>query len=105
MLRRLQAQPAAFTPNGDGVNDEVTITYDLRNIEAPRQISVKVFDLSGRLVRELMDTPARSGSFVSMWNGRNGAGELVAPGIYFYRVDLGTDKGDEVASGALTVVY
>lgn len=105
LLRRLQAQPTAFTPNGDGVNDEVTITYDLRNIEAPRQISVKVFDLSGRLVRELMDTPARSGSFVSMWNGRNGAGELVAPGIYFYRVDLGTDKGDEVASGALTVVY
>lgn len=105
LVRRLRAQPAAFTPNGDGVNDQVTISYDLRNIEAPRQITVKIFDLSGRMVRELIDAPARSGSFTSMWYGRNGGGELVSPGIYLYRVNLDTDKGDNVASGALTVIY
>ena len=105
LVRKVTAQPATLTPNGDGINDQTTISYDLRNIGVPRQIALRVFDLSGRLVREVISTPAVSGSFAAVWDGRRTEGGLVAPGVYLYQVDLTTDKGLSAAAGTVAVAY
>ena len=105
LVRKVTAHPATLTPNGDGINDQTMISYDLRNIGVPRQIVLRIFDLSGRLVREVISTPAVSGSFAAVWDGRRTEGDLVAPGVYLYQVDLTTDKGLSAAAGTVAVAY
>ena len=105
LVRKVTAHPATLTPNGDGINDQTMISYDLRNIGEPRQIALRIFDLSGRLVREVISTPAVSGSFAAVWDGRRTEGDLVAPGVYLYQVDLTTDKGLSAAAGTVAVAY
>ena len=105
LVRKVTAHPTTLTPNGDGINDQTMISYDLRNIGAPRQIALRIFDLSGRLVREVISTPAVSGSFAAAWDGRRTGGDLVAPGVYLYQVDLTTDKGISAAAGTVAVAY
>ena len=105
LISRLQARPSPFTPNGDGVNDQVRIAYDLRDLDTPQQLTLRIFDLGGRIVREVVAVPSRSGSFDHAWDGRDDSGQVVPPGLYLYQVDLATDEGREVSSGILSVVY
>ena len=105
LVRRVQAVPPTLTPNGDGINDQTMISYDLRNIGTPRQVALQIFDLSGRVIREVVATPAVSGSFETAWDGRDNAGAVVPPGVYLYQVDLATDKGSSVAAGTVSVAY
>ncbi len=104
LISRVQATPATFTPNGDGVNDRVAIAYELRDLESQRPIRLRIYDLSGRLVRQSAAS-TRSGSFAQTWNGRDQAGALVPPGLYLYQLDWDTDQGREVANGMVGVAY
>jgi hypothetical protein len=76
-LMLFPAHPNPFT-------DETTIRF-----EAPRgvsQVSVAVFDTSGRLVRHLFDEPAVGGRCLINWNGADEQGRPVASGVYFCRM-------------------
>lgn len=50
------------------------------------QTTLKIFDLSGRLVRILVDGPQEPGSYKVNWDGKDNSGKRVAPGVYFYRL-------------------
>ena len=41
-----------------------------------------IFDVSGRLIRRLVDAPQSAGSHEQTWTGHDDAGSLVAPGTY-----------------------
>jgi hypothetical protein len=57
---------------------------------AGRPVSVSVFDVSGRLVRELGSwSPAGAAGAEVTWDGRDAAGMLVPAGIYFVRGEGG----------------
>ena len=76
----LQNAPNPFNP-------QTTIAYDL-----PKQtaVSLRVFDVSGRLVRELIRGEiVAEGRQEAVWNGRNNTGRRVASGTYFYRLEAG----------------
>ena len=105
LISRVRASPATFTPNGDGINDQVEVEYELRDLESLRQMRFRIYDLSGRLVHQIVAAGTRSGSFVQVWNGRDEFGDLVPSGIYIYRFDWDTDKGHEIASGVVGVAY
>lgn len=47
-----------------------------------------VYDLAGRLVRELWSGPMAAGPHEQIWDGRDGQGERVRPGLYLYRLTL-----------------
>jgi len=49
-------------------------------------ISLKVYDLTGRLVRTLVDRSQEPGYYKVSWDGRDDSGKQVAPGIYFYKL-------------------
>ncbi len=55
----------------------------------PGTISLKIFDVAGRLVRVLASGQFTAGPHVEMWDGRDPSGRAVASGIYFYRLDAG----------------
>ncbi len=69
-------------------NPRTTIAFDLPNQAA---VNLRVFDLSGRLVRVLLDGEifAEGGSKI-IWNGRDDPGRRVASGTYFYRLEAGS---------------
>ena len=105
LISDLRVMPPTFTPNGDGVNDRVRIAHDVRNLGTLRQLEVQIFDLAGRLVADVAGTGTQSGVFEHQWDGRDAGGEVVAPGIYVYKISLDTDRGSQAASGLVAVAY
>ena len=56
-------------------------------------VRVHVFDVSGRLVRTLVDSKYQTaGSRTLVWSGRDDNGSPVASGVYFFRVDIGGES-------------
>jgi hypothetical protein len=49
-------------------------------------VSLKVYDITGSLVKELHSGEIKAGSHAIHWDLRNGEGSHVASGIYFYRL-------------------
>ena len=103
----LQAQllPAVLTPNGDGINDEVRIVYDLVETTGGVPVEVEIRDLLGRKVRGIYSGLDRIGHFERVWDGRNGQGETVPPGIYIWRVIGELERGSATRTGVLAVSY
>jgi len=63
-------------------NPVTRIRYE---IPRPGRVSLSVYDVSGRLVRNLVASRnQRPGSHVVSWDGRDGAGRAVVSGVYFY---------------------
>ena len=49
-------------------------------------VSLRIFDVSGGLVRTLVDKPESAGRKRIQWDGKNDAGTRVSTGLYFYRL-------------------
>ena len=64
--------------------DKATISYQLPE-ETP--VSLKVFNVTGQVVRELASGKQKAGYYKAVWDGRDGSGRSVSIGIYFYRLD------------------
>ena len=72
-------------------NPETWIPYQLRE---DADVVIRIYAVSGRIVRTLKLGHKATGSYVSKaeaayWDGRNEAGEQVASGIYYYRIQAG----------------
>ena len=68
-------------------NPQTTIAFE---IPIQESVSLRVFDMSGRLVRKLISAePHMPGRHEVVWNGRGDAGRQVASGTYFYRLEAG----------------
>ncbi|MCK4807375.1 MAG: hypothetical protein KAT09_07000, partial [Candidatus Aegiribacteria sp.] len=52
-------------------------------------ITLKIYDLFGRLVRTLVDERRESGNYVCIWDGIDDSGKEVSNGIYFMRFNSG----------------
>jgi hypothetical protein len=64
-------------------NPSTTIAFDLAK---PASVRIGIYDVSGRLVRTLIDGSMAAGSHEVGWNGMNNAGTGVPSGLYFYRM-------------------
>ena len=53
----------------------------------PGSVRLQVFDIAGRRVSVLVDEALPAGSYSIPWSGKNHAGQDLAPGIYFYRLE------------------
>ena len=84
----MQIHPPLITPNGDGRNDEVNIDFLIFRVDRSQPITVKVHDLSGKVVREVMAQQGISGAYRATWDGMDGSGVPVTPGLYICRVEI-----------------
>jgi len=79
-------------------NPSTTISYSLTRSE---RVRLEIFDVSGRLVRELVGgVPRPAGRQEVVWRGVDDGGRAVASGTYFYRLDA----GGQVEMRAMTLV-
>ena len=67
-------------------NPATTIGFSVSN---PGHVSLKVYDVSGRLVRTLVNCRMDAGRHTERWNGLDDNGRAVASGIYFFRMSSG----------------
>jgi hypothetical protein len=58
-------------------------------LEKPSQASLRVYDLTGKLVKTVLDGPFSAGSHSARWDGRDESGNAVPSGVYFYRLESG----------------
>jgi len=54
-------------------------------------VSLEVYDLTGRRVKELYSGVLKPGNYMTVWTGDAGSGSSVAGGIYFIRYKAGDD--------------
>ncbi len=62
-------------------NPRTTIAY---STQTRGPVSLRIYDVSGALVRTLVDDVVDGGSHVVQWDGLDGNGLQVASGVYFY---------------------
>jgi hypothetical protein len=67
-------------------NPSTTIRYRIGSRE---HVELSVYDVSGALVRTLVDGVKNVGAYTLEWNGRDDAGNTVSSGVYFYRLVAG----------------
>lgn len=79
LFRLGDAYPNPFNP-------DTRIPYYL---PSDMQIDLRVYDLLGRQVAVLEKGPRPAGAYVSVWDGKDGAGRPVANGPYFIRLRVG----------------
>ncbi len=53
--------------------------------------TLRIYDVSGRLVATLVDEPMPAGAHSVVWDGTNRDGERLASGVYFARLNAGMD--------------
>jgi hypothetical protein len=67
--------------------DQVTLELSL---PCPGDVSLSIYDAAGRLVRQLENGKAGSGTHSLLWDGRSERGVPVAPGVYLVRLESST---------------
>ena len=62
------------------------IAFDLPE---PGLVTLRVFNVSGRMVMSLTDQVWPAGRHSATWTGEDATGNTVGPGIYFVRIEAG----------------
>ena len=99
----VEIAPVTFTPNGDGVNDAVAISFIVFKAKGI-QPQVRIFDVAGRLVAQLSGSEG-VGRWHVRWSGRVADGALALPGMYLCRIDPGAASSGEAVLRPLAVAY
>lgn len=71
------ARPNPFNPM-------TTIEY---TAAAPSRVTIRVYDVAGKVVRTLVDSPVEAGPHTAAWDGANDSGQRAASGVYFVRME------------------
>lgn len=77
--RLLNNYPNPFNPS-------TTIAFDIPQSE---NVSLKIFNINGELVRTVTNENLPAGHFEKIWDGKNENGNEVSSGIYIYRLTAG----------------
>ena len=67
-------------------NPTTQITYDLPE---DALVNVTIYDMTGRIVRTLINMEQTSGYRSMQWNAANDAGQSVSAGLYLYTIQAG----------------
>jgi hypothetical protein len=85
---KVEISPDPFSPDGDGFEDQTSIKY---TIPFRSELTLKIYDVKGRLVKTLMDKePQISGEI--FWEGEDDQGKKVRVGIYILYLEVSGPK-------------
>jgi hypothetical protein len=93
VLSSVAAQPPVFTPNGDGVDDVVGLSFVLAR---PALVTIEI-QQAGGLVAMIFEDTLAAGAYGVTWDGRTPAGSA-APGPYEVVVRAADELGESQQS-------
>jgi hypothetical protein len=70
----------------------------------PRPLHLRVFDLSGRLLK-LVEQEGKAGQQRLVWDGRDDRDHLVPPGVYVVELGIEGDAGAKTTRRLISVAY
>ena len=105
LLQNLTLSASAFTPNGDGVNDELQIRYGLFHLPDAVPVVLEVYSLDGRKVAAVDTGAQRSGAQSVRWDGRDQDGQLLSPGIYLLSIAVASESAGSKKIQPIGIVY
>jgi len=74
----------------DNSPDPFSVVTEFRyELYQPCHVVMRIYDVSGRALRTLIDGRIEAGSHVVSWDGREDTGRPVSSGIYFCRLEAG----------------
>jgi V8-like Glu-specific endopeptidase len=80
----------ALSPNFPNPFSPATaVSFEL---PARLHVSLRIYDVAGRLVKELVDAELGAGPHAASWDGKDAEGRDAASGIYFCRLEAGTAR-------------
>ncbi len=83
-IAEVEARNALSLPHPNPFNPMTTVEY---SVEAGGRVLAEVYDLSGRLVRTLLDSEVPAGTAGRLvWDGTDSRGAACASGVYFCRI-------------------
>jgi len=88
------ARPNPFNPS-------TTIEYSLAGSS---RVTIRVYDVAGRVVRTLVDGEAEPGEHVIVWDGRTDSSERAASGVYFVKMEASGHADAFRATGKLVLL-
>jgi hypothetical protein len=88
------ARPNPFNPT-------TTIEY---SVAVPSRVTLRVFDVAGRVVRTLVDAHVAAGRRTATWDGATDLGERAASGVYFVRMETVGERGGFTATRKLALL-
>jgi hypothetical protein len=92
-----EASPFQVRHYPNPFNPSVKIDY---NMPHRGQLSIRVYNVRGELVRTLLDNQIEAGPGAVVWDGTDTSGAMVASGVYFYE----TQVAGEVRVGKMALV-
>jgi flagellar hook assembly protein FlgD len=101
LFRNVVVDPGVVTPDGDGVNDHVQVSFDV--VKGVYPVEITIATLGGRVVTVL--THRAEGRAQYRWDGRDRSGVLVPPGIYLCRIWVKAEVGAQSLDRIIYVVY
>lgn len=83
------SRPTAWALRSIQPNPVIGKTSVLYDVPSGERVSLRVFDVTGRLVRCLVDRRHSAGAHAVEWDGRSDAGTKVSSGAYFLQMKAG----------------
>ena len=84
-ITEINCQPRIFSPRGTGFAQTTTISFKLSN---DSKVSIKVYNLAGRLVRVLLkNEELRAGNNPIEWDGRDYNGNICPSDLYIVTIE------------------
>ena len=62
-------------------NPSTTIKFEMQQ---KQHVKLEIFDITGKLIRKLIDNEMNAGAHELSWNGEDAKGNQVNSGLYFY---------------------
>ncbi len=78
---------SAVSPNP--FHENTAIRYQLSGAGKTIPVCLNIYDLTGRVIRTLVDERQDPGEYTVQWRGKDRDGRQVAGGVYFYRLTAG----------------
>jgi gliding motility-associated-like protein len=86
-------EPEIFTPDGDGQNETTNLTFQLD--QNAYIANIQIFDINGRLVRQLAQNQLLGTKSSIEWDGKNSANTVVPVGYYVLLAELFNTSGEK----------
>ena len=68
------------------------IRYGVPALAVPQQMTIKIFDARGKLVRTLVNEATMGGNYVARWDATDDNGRRLSAGIYLAVLQIGQTR-------------
>ena len=101
LISRVEVEPRPFSPVA---GTALTFRFVVGQVLEESDFRLRIFNLTGREVRTLRQSGA-AGEYRMGWDGRDGDGSLVDPGLYLYEITVESRGSAGSRRGTLAVAY